>query len=112
MPAGRRAPLLQWAGSLFFTGFFLLGTFLYAIPFVLLSAVSPFPRRFQLARFYARMVLWVLKWSCALDYRIETAQKEANRRGVDISGSLPKDLQSGPAGNRPPTFAEWKAKQQ
>ena len=65
--------MIQFTGSLFFTGFFLLGTFLYAIPFVLLCAVLPFPRRFLLARAYARMVLWVRKWSCGLDYRVEGA---------------------------------------
>src|SRR5437868_15324847 len=33
----------------------------------------PFPRRFAVARAYARGVLRVLKWSCGLDYRVEGA---------------------------------------
>ena len=72
--AGRvRGPLVQLIGSLFFTGFLPLWTFLYAIPFVIICAFLPFPRRFALARAYGATVLWVLKWSCGLDYRIEGA---------------------------------------
>ena len=67
----RRGPLLQLAGSLFFTAFLFLWTFLYAIWFVLACCVLPFPRRFALVRVYAVSVLAVLRWSCALDYRIE-----------------------------------------
>jgi 1-acyl-sn-glycerol-3-phosphate acyltransferase len=67
----RRPQALQFLGSLFFTGFFLAWTFFYAIPFVIACACLPFPRRFPLARFYARVVLRVLKWSCGLTYRIE-----------------------------------------
>ncbi|HWZ64398.1 MAG TPA: lysophospholipid acyltransferase family protein [Steroidobacteraceae bacterium] len=62
---------LQLAGSLFFTAFLFLWTFLYAIGFVLACAVLPFPRRFVLARLWAGTLLWVLKWSCGLDYRLE-----------------------------------------
>ena len=40
---------------------------------MLLSLFLPFPRRFALVRFYASAVLWVLKWSCGLTYRIEGA---------------------------------------
>jgi 1-acyl-sn-glycerol-3-phosphate acyltransferase len=68
-----RGPALQWLGSLFFTGFLFAWTFLYAIPFVIICAFLPFRRRFALARAYAASVLWVLKWSCGLDYRIEGA---------------------------------------
>ena len=72
--AGRvRGPLVQLIGSLFFTGFLPLWTFLYAIPFVIICAFLPFARRFALARAYGATVLWVLKWSCGLDYRIEGA---------------------------------------
>ncbi len=73
--AGRRGrvPALQLAGSLFFTAFLFAWTFLYAIPFVIVCLFLPFPRRFALARAYAASVLWVLKWSCGLDYRIEGA---------------------------------------
>jgi len=68
----RRTPL-QLIGSLFFTGFWFAWTFLYAIPFVIVCAFLPFRRRFVLARAYAAVVLWVLKWSCGLTYRIEGA---------------------------------------
>ena len=66
----RVAPL-QFLGSLFFTGFLFAWTFLYAIPFVIACALLPFPRRFALVRVYGASVLWVLKWSCGLDYRVE-----------------------------------------
>ncbi len=69
--ARARGPVVQLLGSLFFTGFWFAWTFLYAIPFVLVCLFLPFPRRFTLARAYARVVLWVLKWSCGLTYRIE-----------------------------------------
>lgn len=68
-----RGPVVQWLGSLFFTGFLFAWTFLYAIPFVIICACLPFRRRFPLARAYAASVLAVLKWSCGLDYRIEGA---------------------------------------
>ena len=68
----RVAPV-QLVGSLFFTGFWFAWTFFYAFPFVLMCLFLPFPRRFALARAYARVVLWVLRWSCGLDYRVEGA---------------------------------------
>jgi 1-acyl-sn-glycerol-3-phosphate acyltransferase len=68
----RPAPL-QWAGSLLFTAFLFLWTFLYAIAFFLLSLLVSFPRRFALVRVYAASVLAVLRWCCGLDYRIEGA---------------------------------------
>ncbi|HKD53312.1 MAG TPA: hypothetical protein VKB72_03760, partial [Steroidobacteraceae bacterium] len=64
---------MQFVGSLFFTGFLFAWTFLYAIPFVIECMFLPFPRRFALARFYGATVLWVLKWSCGLTYRVEGA---------------------------------------
>ena len=71
---GRRRPrLLQLLGSLFFTGFLFAWTFGYAIFFVLACSVLPFRRRFVLARVWAATLLWVLKWSCGLDYRVEGA---------------------------------------
>jgi len=66
-----RGPVVQWAGSVFFTGFLFAWTFLYAIPFVIICALLPFERRFPLARAYGASVLWVLKCCCGLDYRIE-----------------------------------------
>jgi len=71
--AGWRRGPVQLILSLFFTGFWFAWTFLYAIPFVLICALLPFRRRFALARAYAAVVLWVLKWSCGLTYRIEGA---------------------------------------
>jgi 1-acyl-sn-glycerol-3-phosphate acyltransferase len=68
-----RGPALQFLGSLFFTCFWFAWTFLYAIPFVFVCALLPFRGRFALARAYAVVVLWVLKWSCGLTYRIEGA---------------------------------------
>jgi 1-acyl-sn-glycerol-3-phosphate acyltransferase len=68
-----RAPLVQLIGSLLFTGFWFVWTFLFAIFFVVVCLFLPFARRFALARFYAAVVLWVLKWSCGLTYRIEGA---------------------------------------
>jgi 1-acyl-sn-glycerol-3-phosphate acyltransferase len=68
-----RIPSVQLIGSLFFTGFWFAWTFLYAIPFVIACSVLPFRRRFVLARAYATVVLWVLRWSCGLTYRIEGA---------------------------------------
>ena len=68
-----RPAALQALGSLFFTAFLFVWTFCYAIVFVLACAMLPFPRRFPLARFWAATLLWVLKWSCGLDYRVEGA---------------------------------------
>lgn len=68
-----RGPRVQLTASLFFTGFWFAFTFLYAIAFVIVCLFLPFPRRFALARAYAATVLWVLKWSCGLTYRIEGA---------------------------------------
>ena len=70
---GRRPAVLQALGSLFFTAFLFVWTFCYAIPFVLACLVLPFPRRFPLARGWAASVLWVLRWSCGLGYRVEGA---------------------------------------
>ncbi len=71
--ARSRAPALQLAGSLFFTAFLFLWTFLHACVLVTAGVLMPFPRRFAVARAYARGVLRVLKWSCGLDYRVEGA---------------------------------------
>jgi 1-acyl-sn-glycerol-3-phosphate acyltransferase len=66
-----RVPAVQLLGSLFFTGFWFAWTFLYAIFFVIACFFLPFARRFLLVRAYATVVLWVLRWSCGLTYRIE-----------------------------------------
>ena len=67
----------QWLGSLLFTGFLFAWTFLYAIPFVLACLVLPFPRRFALVQVYAGVILWVLRVSCGLTYRVEGASLPA-----------------------------------
>jgi len=66
-----RPAALQFLGSLVFTGFLFAWTFLYAIPFVVLCALLPFPRRYPLARFYGRSVLAVLRFCCGLGYEVE-----------------------------------------
>jgi 1-acyl-sn-glycerol-3-phosphate acyltransferase len=68
-----RSPPVQLIGSLFFTAFLFLWTFCYAILFVIACVFLPFPRRFLLVQGYAWTLLWVLKWSCGLDFRIEGA---------------------------------------
>ena len=68
-----RGPAVQLLASLFFTGFWFAWTLLYAIFFVIACLFLPFPRRFALVRVYAASVLWVLKWSCGLSYRVEGA---------------------------------------
>jgi len=62
---------MQFVGSLIFTAFLFLWTFLYAIFFVIAASLLPFPRRFALARVWARVLLCVLRWTCRLDYRVE-----------------------------------------
>jgi len=62
---------MQLIGSLVFTAFLFLWTFCYAIFFVIASLFLPFPRRFELARVWARTILTVLKWTCRLDYVVE-----------------------------------------
>jgi 1-acyl-sn-glycerol-3-phosphate acyltransferase len=69
--ASSRGPVVQWLGSLFFTGFLFAWTFLFAIPFVVACTFLPFRKRYLLARWYGGSVLSVLKWSCGLTYRIE-----------------------------------------
>jgi len=71
--AGRRSrpAAVQFLGSLVFTGFLFAWTFLYAIPFVILCALVPFPRRYLLVRGYAAGVLAMLRWTCGLTYRVE-----------------------------------------
>ena len=64
---------MQLIGSLFFTLFLFLWTFCYAIPFVIACLFLPFPRRFLLVQGYSASLLWVLRWSCGLTYRVEGA---------------------------------------
>jgi len=65
---------MQLAGSLLFTAFFLLWTFFYGIFFSITCTFLPFPKRFILARVWARTLLTMLRWTCGLDYRVDGAE--------------------------------------
>lgn len=65
---------MQILGSLLFTLFLFLWTFLYSIFFVIACSCLPFPRRFQLARVWAVVLLQALKWICRLDFTVEGAE--------------------------------------
>ena len=62
---------MQLIGSLIFTVFLFAWTFFYAIFFVIACSLLPFRKRFDLARVWGLVLLWALKWTCRLDYRIE-----------------------------------------
>lgn len=61
---------MQLLGSLVFTLFLFVWTFVYAIFFVIASLFLPFERRFLLARVWARVLLAMLRWTCRLDYEV------------------------------------------
>lgn len=62
---------MQILGSLLFTAFLFVWTFCYALVFVAVAALLPFPRRFGMARAWAAVLLKVLAWTCRLDYVVE-----------------------------------------
>jgi 1-acyl-sn-glycerol-3-phosphate acyltransferase len=62
---------MQLIGSLVYTVFLFAWTFFYAIFFVIACSFLPFRNRFVLARVWGLVLLWTLKWTCRLDYRIE-----------------------------------------
>ena len=62
---------MQLIGSLIFTLFLFAWTFFYAIFFVIACSFLPFRKRFILARVWGLVLLWALKVTCRLDYRIE-----------------------------------------
>ena len=66
---------MQLAGSLAFTAFLFVWTFLYAIFFVAVAVFLPFPRRFVLARFWAVVLLKVLRWTCGLRHVVEGVER-------------------------------------
>ncbi len=68
-----RGPAVQFAGSLFFSVFVYAWTLGFAIPFVVACLFLPFPKRYRLVRIYGGGMLWVLKWSCGISYRVEGA---------------------------------------
>jgi 1-acyl-sn-glycerol-3-phosphate acyltransferase len=63
--------LMQFIRSLIYTVFLFAWTFFYSIFFVIACSFLPFPKRFILARVWGLVLLWALKWTCRLDYRIE-----------------------------------------
>ena len=65
---------MQLIGSLIFTVFLFAWTFFYAIFFVIACSMLPFRKRFILARVWGLVLLWALKVTCRLDYRIEGAE--------------------------------------
>jgi 1-acyl-sn-glycerol-3-phosphate acyltransferase len=62
---------MQRLASLFFTVFLFVWTFLYAMVFVCVAPLLPFPRRARLARGWGVGLLKVLGWSCRLYYTVE-----------------------------------------
>ena len=62
---------MQFIGSLIYTVFLFAWTFFYSIFFVIACSFLPFRNRFILARVWGLVLLWALKWTCRLDYRIE-----------------------------------------
>lgn len=62
---------MQLLGSLVFTTFLFVWTGAYAIFFAFVGPLIPFRYRFGLARYWGRVLLWVLKRTCRLDYRVE-----------------------------------------
>lgn len=64
---------MQLLRSFLFTTFFLFGTLLYAIFFVIASAVLPIHGRFRLARGYAHFILGGLALLCGLRHEVRGA---------------------------------------
>lgn len=62
---------MQWLGSLVFTVFLFLWTGCYAVFFVAAASLLPFRGRAVLARFWGKVLLVVLRYTCRLDYRLE-----------------------------------------
>jgi 1-acyl-sn-glycerol-3-phosphate acyltransferase len=62
---------MQWLGSLFFTAFLFIWTFVFAIFFVIACCVVPLRTRLKLVRFWAWVLLTTLRVTCRLDYRVE-----------------------------------------
>lgn len=63
--------MIQWLGSLFFTAFLFVWTFVFAVFFVVACCVVPLRTRLAMVRFWARVLLVTLRATCGLDYRVE-----------------------------------------
>jgi 1-acyl-sn-glycerol-3-phosphate acyltransferase len=74
-PAATSLGLRQVLGSCVFTPFFVLWTFCYAIFFVVACLFLPYRLRFALARVWAHVILWTLRHTCRLDYRVEGRER-------------------------------------
>jgi 1-acyl-sn-glycerol-3-phosphate acyltransferase len=61
---------MQLLGSLVFTLYLFVSTFVFSIG-VVLAAVFPYRARYVVARSWASSLLWVLKRTCSLDYTVE-----------------------------------------
>ncbi|HTV49896.1 MAG TPA: lysophospholipid acyltransferase family protein, partial [Steroidobacteraceae bacterium] len=66
---------MQLIASLLFTALLFAWTFLYAIGFVILAVLVPFPRRFVLARGWALSMLGLLRALCGLSYSVEGRER-------------------------------------
>jgi len=66
---------MQIIGSLFFTAFFFVWTFLYTALFVVVAGFLPFRRRSVFARIWAYVLLRVLAATCGLRYTIEGQER-------------------------------------
>ena len=62
---------MQRLGSVFFTGFLFVWTFLVAVVFATAALFLPFEKRFVFPRFWAASLLTMLRWTCHLDYTVE-----------------------------------------
>jgi 1-acyl-sn-glycerol-3-phosphate acyltransferase len=62
---------MQFVASVIFTTLMFAWTLAYAIVFVILASFMPFPRRFALARVWARVILVMLRVLCGLTYTVE-----------------------------------------
>jgi len=61
---------MQLLGSLVFTLYLFVSTFVLSIG-VVLAAVFPYRARYAVARFWASSIMWLLKHACGLDYAVE-----------------------------------------
>lgn len=62
---------MQWLASFLFTIFLFAWTGMYAVGFSLIAVLVPFRQRSMMARGWAQGLLFVLKWVCRLDYKVE-----------------------------------------
>jgi 1-acyl-sn-glycerol-3-phosphate acyltransferase len=62
---------MQFLGSLVFTTFFLLFTFVYGMFFSIFGVLLPFRGRFVLARVWAHVLLFMLRVCCRLSFTVE-----------------------------------------